>query len=120
MEEKLYILASELKELVNKDERITLLNISEKNMEESEEVQLLSYQKDVITSEYSSLLNIYSPSDDVIKNVISRLSEAKSKLQSHPLVKDYLDKYKTIKELYEEMNHILFSSFNVSLCPKEK
>lgn len=78
MEEKLYIIASELKELINKDERITLLNISEKKMEESEEVQLLSYQKDVITSEYSSLLNVYSPSDDVIKNVISRLSEAKA------------------------------------------
>ncbi len=120
MEETLYLLASELKELLNRDERLISLNKIEKKMEENEEVELLSYQKDIICSEYSSLLNIYSSEDSHIKDVISRLSTAKSKLQDHPLVRQYLEKYKVVKELYEEINKILFSSFIVSLCPKEK
>lgn len=120
MEEKLYQLASELKDLLNNDERLILLDKIEKEMEENEEVELLSYQKDVICSEYSSLLNIYSSEDEHIKDVIMRLSQAKTKLQNHPLVKDYLQNYKVVKDLYEKINSILFSSFNVSLCPKEK
>ena len=120
MEENIYLKAEKLKELLNQDERVVRLNELEKKMNEDEEVMALAYQKDMAAVAYSDTLNHFSEDSEEAKKALKKLHEAKLKLDSHPLVKEYLSSYKKVRELYEEINKILFSNFNGNLCPKEK
>lgn len=120
MEENIYLKAEKLKELLNQDERVIRLNELEKKMNENEEVMALAYQKDVAATNYSDILNHFSDDSKEAKEALKKLHEAKLKLDSHPLVREYLSSYKEVRELYEEINSILFSNYNSNLCPKEK
>lgn len=120
MEENIYLKAEKLKELLNQDERVIRLNELEKKMNENEEVMALAYQKDVAATNYSDVLNHFSDDSKEAKEALKKLHETKLKLDSHPLVREYLSSYKEVRELYEEINSILFSNFNSNLCPKEK
>ena len=60
MVSNIYLLAGELKDLLDNDERIVRLNKLEKQMNENEEVMALSYQKDLAVSSYSDALNHYA------------------------------------------------------------
>ena len=51
---------------------------------------------------------------------LKELHEAKLNLDNHPLVREYLNAYAEVRELYGEINEILFSNFASNLCPKEK
>ena len=39
---------------------------------------------------------------------------------NNPLVREYLEAYKEVRELYDQINEILFSDLSIDLCPKEK
>ena len=116
----IYQEAGLLKEKINSDPRVLLLNELEKKMNEDEEVMALAYQKDVASSIYSDTLNHYSSESKEAEEALKKLHEAKYKLDSHPLVKEYLKAYQEVRKLYEEVNEILFSNFSANLCPKEK
>lgn len=119
MNEEIYQKAEKLKEILENDPRIIRLNEAEKRMDESEEVMALAYKKDMAAVKYSDTLNHFSEDSEEAQKALKELHEAKFNLDSHPLVKDYLKSYKEVRELYEEINKILFSSFSVDLCPKE-
>ena len=119
MNDKLSEKVSLLKESLDKDERIVTLNELDKKMSNDEEVMKLSYQLDVASSKYSDILSLY-PNDSVeVKSARLALAKAKETLYTHPLVKQYLEQYKIVRELYAEIDDILFSEFAVKLCPKE-
>ena len=120
MEENIYLKAEKLKELLNQDERIILLNELERKMNEDEEVMALAYQKDMAATIYSDTLNHFSEESEEAQKALKKLHKAKLQLDNHPLVKEYLSIYKEVRELYDEINRILFSSFNGNLCTKEK
>ena len=109
-----------LKERINSDPRVKLLNELDKKMNEDEEVMSLAYQKDVAASFYSDILNHYPSDSKEAEEALKKLHDAKYKLDSHPLVKEYLKAYQEVRKLYEEINEILFANFSASLCPKEK
>lgn len=109
-----------LKETLKNDERIIKLNELEKKMNESEEVMALAYAKDVACDNYSEMSRLFKDDSEEVKEARKRLSLAKEKLDSHPLVKEYVAQYQVVRELYSETNKILFSSFSPSLCTKEK
>ena len=120
MEENIYSKAEKLKKLLDEDERIIRLNELEKKMNNNEEVMALAYQKDTRAVEYSDILNHYSEDSNEAKEAMKKLHEAKLNLDSHPLVQEYLSSYKEVRELYSQINEILFANFNGNLCPKEK
>ena len=120
MESELYNKVTNLKQLIDNDERVIRLNNLEKEMNENEEVMALAYQKDIAAVNYSDTLNHFSEDSDEAKEAMKKLHEAKLKLDSHPLVREYLSAYKQVRELYEKVNEILFANFNSNLCPKEK
>ena len=120
MSNDVYLKATELKQLLENDERIISLNESEKRMNEDEEVMVLAYKKDMAAVKYSDALNHYSENSEEAKKALSELHMAKYNLDNHPLVREYLNKYKEVRELYNQINQILFSEFNVNLCPKDK
>ena len=69
MVSNIYLLAGELKDLLDNDERIVRLNKLEKQMNENEEVMALSYQKDLAVSAYSDALNHYANNSEEIKKL---------------------------------------------------
>ena len=115
MEKDIYSLAFELKELLAQDERIIKLNELEKKMNENEEVMALSYQKDLAVSAYSDALNHFSEDSKEVKEARHNLFLAKEKLDNHPLVKEYLKAYNKVRDLYFNMNDILFSNISPHL-----
>ena len=120
MSNDVFIKASELKEKLNNDPRVVLLNQLEQEMNDSEEVMALAYQKDMASVAYSDILNHYSEDSEEAKSALKKLHEAKLKLDSHPLVKQYLKAYSDVRDLYNEINMVIFSDFSANLCPKEK
>ncbi len=120
MNENIYSKAECLKELLKKDERVIRLNELEKKMDNDNEVISLAYKKDMAAVKYSDALNHFSEESDEVKSALKELHETKLNLDKHPLVQEYLKAYKEVRELYEEINKILFANFNSDLCPKEK
>ena len=120
MNENIYNKAKTLKELLAKDERVIRLNELEKKMDEDKEVISLAYKKDMAAVNYSDALNHFSEESEEVQKALKELHEAKLNLDNHPLVQEYLKAYKEVRELYEEINKILFANFNSGLCPKEK
>ena len=119
MDEKITELTYKLKEQLQNDPRIIALNESEKKMNESEEVMALSYRKDVALDHYNQLLKYYSDDSKVVVKAKQDLASAKKELESHPLVRDYLQKYQQVRLLFEQVNQSLFSMLNNDMCPKE-
>ena len=116
----LYQKIEELKDLLNEDERVKKLLEAEKKMNASEEVQLLSYKKDVASSEYSDILNHYSRDSEEAIKYQKKLYEAKKALDEHPLVREYMTSYIAVRDLYNEINSVLFSNLEENLSPKGK
>ena len=111
----IYSLSSELNELLVNDERIIFLNKLEKEMNENEEVMALAYQKDLAVSNYNDALNHFSNDSEEVKKAQHELHLKKEALDNHPLVREYLSAYSKVRDLYLEINEILFSDLNPNL-----
>lgn len=118
MTKDIYNVAYSLKELLDNDERVILLDELEKKMNENEEVMALAYQKDLAVNEYSDALNHFSSDSEEVKKAQHNLFIKKEALDNHPLVRDYLKAYSEVRDLYYQVNEILFN--NLSLHMKER
>ena len=118
MVSNIYLLAGELKDLLDNDERIIRLNKLENELNNNEEVMALSYQKDLAVSAYSDALNHFANDSEEIKKYQHELFLKKEALDNHPLVKEYLKAYSEVRDLYFQINEILFN--DLSLHQKEK
>ena len=115
-----YKIAEELKVALENDPRVIRLNELEKELNNSQEVILLAMKKDQANNDYNDILRHFSKESEEAIKYQRILYEAKKALDEHPLVKEYNATYKEVRELYSQISDILFSSFNASLCPKEK
>lgn len=118
MAKDIYNVAYSLKELLDNDERVILLDVLEKKMNENEEVMALAYQKDLAVNEYSGALNHFSSDSEEVKKAQHNLFVKKEALDNNPLVRDYLKAYSEVRDLYYQINEILFN--NLSLHMKER
>ena len=118
MVSNIYLLAGELKDLLDNDERIIRLNKLENELNNNEEVMALSYQKDLAVSAYSDALNHFANDSEEIKKYQHELFLKKEALDNHPLVKSYLKAYSEVRDLYFQINEILFN--DLSSHQKEK
>ena len=111
----IYSLSFELKELLDHDERVLLLNDLEKKMNASEEVMALAYQKDLAISKYNDTLNHFAKDSDEVKTAHHELFLKKEALDKHPLVREYLKAYGQVRDLYYQINDILFSGLKLQM-----
>lgn len=118
MVSNIYLLAGELKDLLDNDERIIRLNKLENELNNNEEVMALSYQKDLAVSSYGDALNHFANNSEEMKKYQHDLFLKKEALDNHPLVKEYLKAYSEVRDLYFQVNEILFN--DLSLHKKEK
>jgi cell fate (sporulation/competence/biofilm development) regulator YlbF (YheA/YmcA/DUF963 family) len=111
----IYSLSYELKDILSQDERVLLLNKLEEEMNTNEEVMKLAYQKDVAVSNYSDTLNHFDENSKEAKEAHHQMFLAKEALDNHPLVRKYLKAYQEVRDLYFEINDILFSNLSLKL-----
>jgi cell fate (sporulation/competence/biofilm development) regulator YlbF (YheA/YmcA/DUF963 family) len=120
MKNDLYLDTCALKEALMNDPRIIRLNDLEKKMNEDDSVMALAYQKDVASSRYSDILSIYCKEDaPEVKKAREELIEAKTTLYEHPLVREYLDVYQSVRSIYQRINNNIISLIDPDMCPKE-
>ena len=115
MSKDIYNLAHELKELLANDERIKTLNSLEEKMNNDNQVMSLAYQKDMACLKYSDALNHYTRESKEVKEAQKELHEKKLALDTNETVRDYLKAYSAVRDLYAEINDILFSGLNAKL-----
>ena len=111
----IYSLSYELKDLLSQDERVVLLDKLEKEMNTNEEVMALAYQKDLAINNLSDAINHFGENSEEAKNAQHELFLKKEALDNHPLVRQYLKAYQEVRELYFNLNDILFSNLNLHL-----
>ena len=111
----IYSLAYELKDLLNNDERIILLNKLEEKMNNNEEVMALAYQKDLAVTSYNDALNHFRQDSEMVKKAQHELHLKKEALDLHPLVRDYLKAYSEVRDLYYHINDILFDDLSLKM-----
>ena len=111
----IYSLSYELKDLLKDDPRLVLLNNLEDQMNNNEEVMALAYQKDLAVSAYSDALNHFSNDSEEAKKAQHELHLKKEALDNHPLVREYLKAYAQVRDLYFQINDILFSELKLNL-----
>ena len=113
MEEKIYLLAYKLKNAIENDDRIIYLNKLEEKMNNDEKVMTLSYKKDLAINEYEDALRHFGENSNISNESFKNLLYAKETLYSFPLVKEYIEAYKKVRDLYLEINGILFDDFSL-------
>lgn len=111
MDEHIYNLAYKLYESLVNNESVTSLNALEKRLNDSFEVYNLSNEKDKCLEEYLRLKDSLGEKDKKTILSLKKLQDAKEKLINFPLVKEYLTSYTKVRDLYMEVDNILFSDF---------
>ena len=120
MEELTLNKAYELHDEIMKDPRYLHLLKVEKEMEEDEEVCALSYRKDMANDKYNDMLKLFPLESNEVKKAQKELYEAKKALDSHPKVVAYLKAYQVVRELFDQINQIIFEGYEDNLCPKKE
>src|SRR5574344_2300146 len=111
MNEKLLEDLNCLKESIKEsDEYKDVLN---KNslLENSDEVKLLSYKKDMAIVEYEDALKHYNKNSQEVLNVEKVMAKSIYELNNHKLVKEYNASFAKLNNVYEEINQELFSFY---------
>ena len=111
MDEHIYSLASELQQSLVNSELLLRFSKLEKDLNDSYEVYLLSNEKDKCLDNYTRLKDSLGESHKDTVNALKALQQAKEKLNNFPLVKEYLSVYSQVRDLYLEIDNILFASF---------
>jgi len=110
MNSKLADLIEKIKELLMETPEYKSLILAEKEMEESDEVKVLSYKKDLALMEYNDALKIYNDKDNIyVIDAKKKLAKSIEILNAHTLVKIYNEKYNKFKEICNEISSIIFS-----------
>lgn len=109
-----------LKTAVNNDPRLKALIDIERRMEEDADVMRLAYQKDQAETFYNDALRHFSNDSNEVKKAQNALFVAKSQLDKHPLIREYLLAYREVRLLYEQINQTLFSLFKEHVCEDYK
>ena len=116
MDERIYNLAISLSDSLENEPDVILLNKLEKQMNDSFEVYQLSQKKDECLETYARLKEVYKDDHPEVKKALKELKLAKENLNNHPLVKQYLEIYSRVRNLYMEIDQILFSDYRRGNC----
>ena len=109
-----------LKEVMESDERVIKLKQDEFRMENNEEVMRLSYAFSCAQDEYNDILKHFKAESEEAKKYQRKLFETKTKLDSHPLVKNYLQSYQAVRLMYNQIQREIFKPFGNHECNEKR
>ena len=107
MNERVIALAESLNQELNSHPDVVLLKSKEKELNDSFEVYTLSKAKDEALEVYINNKELYGEDSSITLESLTKLKDAKEKLNNHPLVKEYLSNYNKVRDLYMDINDIV-------------
>jgi len=111
MKEKLYIDLLNLKrEIKNSKEYLFLLDANTA-LENSDEVKILSYKKDMAIMKYEDALKHFDKNSLEVLESEKTMANAIYNLNNHPLVLAYNNCYRNLNVIYSYINSELFSFY---------
>ncbi|MFA6667317.1 MAG: hypothetical protein WCS51_03055 [Bacilli bacterium] len=111
MNEKLLLdLINLQKEIKNTEEYKDVL-LKNSLLENSDEVKLLSYKKDMAIVEYEDTLKHYNKNSNEVLSAEKVMAKSIYELNNHKLVKEYNASFAKLNNVYEEINQELFSFY---------
>ncbi|MCQ2793389.1 MAG: YlbF family regulator [Bacilli bacterium] len=111
MTESLLVKLNNLKDEISKDDRVIFLNHLEDRINNEDDVLKLAYDKDMKAMAYEDSLKHFGENSIEAMNAQKALYESKKKLDMHPSVVQYNEAYKKVKEMYNQINEVLFRPF---------
>jgi cell fate (sporulation/competence/biofilm development) regulator YmcA (YheA/YmcA/DUF963 family) len=100
-----------LKEALSSDPRVKRLDELEKSVSVDPIVKELSKRMNALEKSYEDVLAYKKASDLEAIQAQKALYEAKTKLDSYPLVEEYDSAYVLVRDLYMAVDDALFSAF---------
>lgn len=100
-----------LQHAIENDERVQRLVQKEKEMEEDEEVMVLSYHFSLAQNDYNDALRHFSEESEEVRKAQRVLFEKKKQLDEHPKVRAYLLAFQEVRHMYDQMQMDLFDPF---------
>lgn len=116
MDNELLELVYKLKDSLSNDPRVLKLNELEEKMNNSLEVAKLASKKEAACDEYNFALSHFAKDSKEVEEAQRKLYLAKKDLDLNSEVKEYMEQYKIIRDLYKEINDTLFSIINKDKC----
>jgi hypothetical protein len=111
MEEKTERALVGLEAALKEDPRILQLNALEAKLQKDEDVHTLSLAKDAAESAYNDWIAHHDEAMAESKALQKKLYEAKLALDSNPLVQEYNAAYIVVRDLYMQIDDLLFHDF---------
>ena len=103
----------ELKKALDGDPRVIRLNELEKKLYDDSHLLELVKKKDDLERQYNSLLSYMDKDSEEAKAVEKALYEAKLEMDSHPLAKEYSEAFVEVRDIYMQIDDILFGQYRV-------
>lgn len=121
MEQEIYESLLELKKALSEDERIIKLNELEEKLYEDAHVIELAKRKNDIENQYEDVLSYKDRNSPEAKALQKALYEAKLELDNYPAVKEYNSLYIEVRDIYMQIDNIIFGPFrNKTLTSEAK
>ncbi|MBQ9266200.1 MAG: YlbF family regulator [Bacilli bacterium] len=112
MDSRLIIELENLKDDIKNSEEYKEFLIKEKELENNEEVQILSYKKEMAIVEYEDSLKHFAENSDEVKTAKNKLNQAISLLNSHKIVIEYNNALTKLNILLSEVEREIFGDLN--------
>jgi cell fate (sporulation/competence/biofilm development) regulator YlbF (YheA/YmcA/DUF963 family) len=104
-------LAHELKSVLEADERVLHLNILDQQLNQQQSLLQLTETYQRAQANYQSMWESYGDDSPHLLRARAELHQAKTMVDSHPLVKDYLKAYGLVRVLYQHIQQKIFAPF---------
>lgn len=113
MNEKILNDAIKLRESILNSEEYKKVQELNNLMNNSDEIKLLSYKKDLAIMEYEDALRHFSKNSIEVINKESNMAKAIYLLNNNKIVKEYNIAFSKLESIYKEINDSLFSFYEV-------
>ncbi|MCQ2798342.1 MAG: YlbF family regulator [Bacilli bacterium] len=111
MEENLLRSLNELKAAIDGDFRVLAMLEAEKEMYQDETIVPLVQRKNAAEEDYELAIKIHGENSLEAKEKEKALYLAKKELDEHPSVKKYNDAFIVVRDIYMEIDDVIFSPF---------
>lgn len=108
---ELITLAHQLKETLEEDHRVVLLNQLDQQLNQNQTLLALSESYQRAQANYQAMWESYGDDSPHLLRARAELHQVKLQVDSHPLVRDYLKTYGQVREIYQTIQHKIFAPF---------
>jgi cell fate (sporulation/competence/biofilm development) regulator YlbF (YheA/YmcA/DUF963 family) len=100
-----------LKQLIENDERVVHLNALDQALNQNQSLIQLTETYQQAQANYQAMWESYGDDSPHLLKARATLHQVKTQVDSHPLVREYLQAYGKVRELYQSIQQKIFLPF---------